>query len=148
MPRGSGLDVLAALAKQDCQAPVVMISGESNIPMAVAAIRAGAHDFLLKPFAAEVIVDRVRDTVRIFRKRQCFVSDQFPGSETLTERQTDVLGELAAGYSNKETARHLGISYRTVEVHRARIMEKVGARNTADLMRIVIGGERRPPAHV
>jgi FixJ family two-component response regulator len=142
---GSGLEVLAALAKRDCQAPILMISGRSNIPMAVAAIKAGAQDFLLKPFAAEVIVDRVRETVRTFRARKSPVSDRFPGSETLSVREGEVLRELAVGLSNKETARNLGISPRTVEVHRARIMEKVGARNTADLMRIAMGGGERLP---
>lgn len=146
LPVGSGLEVLAALARRDCQAPIVMISGESSIPMAVAAIKAGAQDFILKPFAAEVIVDRVRKVVRTIRARKSPVSGQFPGSETLTDRESEVLRDLATGLSNKEAARSLGISPRTIEVHRARIMQKLGARNTADLMRIVIGGGERLPA--
>ena len=71
----------------------------------------------------------------------------FPGHALLTPREREVLTEIAGGASNKEAGRRLGISPRTIEVHRARIMEKIGARNAADLVRIVLGGARSRPGH-
>jgi two-component system, LuxR family, response regulator FixJ len=146
MPAQSGTDVLTTLARRGYEFPVIIISGQGTIPIAVAAIRAGAHDFVTKPFEAGVIIGRIRGAVRAFRQQKPIATSRFPRSETLTLRETDVLDELARGQSNKETARILGISPRTVEVHRGRIMEKVGARNTADLMRIVLGGSSSGPA--
>jgi two-component system, LuxR family, response regulator FixJ len=146
MPAPSGTDVLTTLARRGYQFPVIIISGQGDIPTAVAAIRAGAHDFVTKPFEAEVILDRIHAAVRTFRAQEPIATFRFARSKALTARETNVLDELARGQSNKETARTLGISPRTVEVHRARIIEKVGARNTADLMRIVLGGDSSGPA--
>jgi len=145
MPVRSGLDVLDAVGGARYPAPIVMISGQGDIPMAVLAIKAGAHDFIEKPFDAESVIERVRETVRAYRNRhesrQHTSTRRFPHAETLTAREAEVLDQIAKGLSNKEAGRILGISPRTVEVHRARIMEKVGARNTADLMRIVLSHE-------
>jgi two-component system, LuxR family, response regulator FixJ len=145
MPVRSGLDVLDAVGGAQYPAPIVMISGQGDIPMAVLAIKAGAHDFIEKPFDAESVIERVRATVRAYRsrhdRRQQTSTRRFPHAETLTAREAEVLDQIAKGLSNKEAGRILGISPRTVEVHRARIMEKVGARNTADLMRIVLSHE-------
>jgi FixJ family two-component response regulator len=143
MPIRSGLDVLEAIGGTHFPAPVIMISGQGDIPMAVAAIKAGAHDFIEKPFDAEAVVERVRQAVQTYRERSqrsvsSAASRRFPNAETLTAREVEVLDQITRGLSNKEAGRILGISPRTVEVHRARIMEKVGARNTADLMRIVL----------
>lgn len=140
MPAGSGLDVLEAIGGAQYPAPVIMISGQSDIPMAVAAIKAGAHDFVEKPFDGEAVIERVREAVRarVAARERPMKRRHFPGAETLTAREMDVLDEIARGLSNKEAGRILGISPRTVEVHRARVMEKLGARNTADLMRIVL----------
>lgn len=145
MPLRSGLDVLEAVGGAQYPAPIVMISGQGDIPMAVSAIKAGAHDFIEKPFDAEAVIDRVRETVTAFRARRERgtqpQSRRFPHAETLTAREAEVLEQITKGLSNKEAGRVLGISPRTVEVHRARIMEKIGARNTADLMRIVLSQE-------
>jgi two-component system, LuxR family, response regulator FixJ len=143
MPARSGLEVLEALGGTRYLAPIVMISGQGDIPMAVAAIKAGAHDFIEKPFDAETVVERVRETVAARREHQRrgvqhAGARRFPNAEALTVREAEVLEQITKGLSNKEAGRILGISPRTVEVHRARIMEKVGARNTADLMRIVL----------
>lgn len=146
MPAHSGTDVLTTLARRGYQFPVIIISGHGTIPIAVAAIRAGAHDFVTKPFEADVILDRIQAAVRTFREQKPIAIFRFAGSKALTARETTVLNELARGQSNKETARTLGNSPRTVEVHRARIMEKFGARNIADLMRIVLGGDSSGPA--
>ncbi len=108
MPGRSGLDILKDLNAQDYPAPILIISGQGDIPMAVEAIKHGAVDFIEKPFDAETVA-----------------------------REREVLAQIRAGASNREAGRQLGISSRTIEVHRARIMEKLGAKNAADLVRIV-----------
>jgi FixJ family two-component response regulator len=142
MPSRSGLEVLEAIGGGQSPVPVVMISGQADIPMAVAAIKAGAHDFVEKPFDAEAVIDCVQKAVRVHRERaqgqRAPEERRFKGAETLTAREREVLDQIIRGASNKEAGRTLGISPRTVEVHRARIMEKLQARNTADLMRIVL----------
>jgi FixJ family two-component response regulator len=139
MPGKSGLDVLKALDPATFQAPVFVISGQGDIPMAVSAIKLGAIDFIEKPFDAETVVTRVRDAIAAMERRSGERdATVFPGSDLLTPREKDVLREITAGASNKEAGRILGISPRTIEVHRARIMEKLGARNAADLVRIVL----------
>jgi two-component system, LuxR family, response regulator FixJ len=141
MPGRSGLEVLEALGGHSFGTPVFIISGQGDIPMAVNAIKNGAHDFLEKPFDADEVISRVRDACAARRKRAegsgNKLSMRFPGAEALTPREKDVLEQIAHGASNKEAGRTLGISPRTIEVHRARIMEKLAARNTADLVRIV-----------
>ncbi len=140
MPGRSGLDVLKAIDVAAFPAPVFVISGQGDIPMAVSAIKLGAVDFIEKPFDAETVVGRVRQAIAALNNADAKGQDaaQFPGSDLLTPRERDVLREITAGASNKEAGRRLGISPRTIEVHRARIMEKLGARNAADLVRIVL----------
>ncbi|WP_349359857.1 response regulator [Stappia sp.] len=141
MPGQSGIEILRRLHKDGFQAPVFVISGQGDIPMAVEAIKQGAHDFIEKPFDADTVVTRVRDAIDAAKKaadEPAPMADDFPGADTLTPREREVLREITAGASNKEAGRALGISPRTIEVHRARIMEKLGARNAADLVRIVL----------
>jgi FixJ family two-component response regulator len=144
LPGRSGLAVLKQLADMRFAPPVFVISGQSDIPMAVEAMKLGAIDFLEKPFSAGAMIDRVRDAVRTYCGTLAGRIDglgDFPGMMLLTRRERDVLALVTNGASNKEAGRKLGISPRTVEVHRARIMDKLGARNAADLMRIVLSGE-------
>jgi two-component system response regulator FixJ len=140
MPGRSGLDVLKAMDVTNFPAPVFVISGQGDIPMAVNAIKLGAVDFIEKPFDADTVVTRVRDALATMALNDGKPRDpdDFPGAALLTPRERDVLREITAGASNKEAGRRLGISPRTIEVHRARIMEKLGARNAADLVRIVL----------
>ena len=142
MPGRSGLEILEALGGHDYKTPVFIISGQGDIPMAVTAIKAGAHDFIEKPFEADHVITRVREAVEARSKTNSGgdgskLGKRFAGAELLTPRERDVLQQIAHGASNKEAGRTLGISPRTIEVHRARIMEKLNARNTADLVRIV-----------
>lgn len=151
MPGLSGLDVLKKLNAQHYPAPVFIISGQADIPIAVDAIRHGALDFIEKPFDASTIVARVGAAIEAWVARAKnghgdIGSHQFPGHELLTPREREVLGQIAGGASNKEAGRTLGISPRTIEVHRARIMEKLGAKNAADLVRIVLSEGRAPLA--
>ncbi|MFN8829114.1 MAG: response regulator transcription factor [Labrys sp. (in: a-proteobacteria)] len=146
MPGRSGLDILRELNAQHYPAPIFIISGQGDIPMAVEAIKNGALDFIEKPFDADTVVSHVRDAIAAAERRQKRGGEaglsSFPGREHLTPREREVLGQIAAGASNKEAGRHLGISPRTIEVHRARIMEKLGAKNAADLVRIVMSEGR------
>ncbi len=142
MPGRSGIEILKALNAENYPAPIFIISGQGDIPMAVEAIRNGAFDFVEKPFSADVVLERVKEGITAMRQRQGTdsVLPSFQGADMLTRRELEVLKEITDGASNKEAGRTLGISPRTVEVHRARIMEKLGARNAADLVRIVLGG--------
>jgi two-component system response regulator FixJ len=147
MPGQSGLEILRDLNAQQYPAPIFIMSGVGDIPMAVEAIKSGALDFLEKPFDATTVVTRVREAVEAWTRRASrgngeVLSKQFPGHDLLTSRERDVLGQIAAGSSNKQAGRELGISPRTIEVHRARIMEKLGAKNAADLVRIVLSENR------
>jgi two-component system response regulator FixJ len=144
MPGRSGLDILKELQIQHCAVPLFIISGQGDIPMAVDAIKNGALDFIEKPFNAGTLVARVREAIAAAARRNTEapsssgLAAQFPGRDLLTPREYQVLELIAKGASNKEAGRHLGISPRTIEVHRARVMEKLGARNTVDLVHIVL----------
>ncbi|MCB1472674.1 MAG: response regulator transcription factor [Rhodobiaceae bacterium] len=139
MPGRSGMDILKALDAPHYPSPVFIISGRGDIPTAVSAIKLGAFDFIEKPFDADTVVERVTDALA----RRSASGDSEIAQEvfdSLTPREREVLQEITNGSSNKEAGRTLGISPRTIEVHRARIMEKLGARNAADLVRIVLSG--------
>jgi FixJ family two-component response regulator len=144
IPGKSGLDILKELNAEGYPAPIFIMSGRGDIPMAVAAIRSGAHDFIEKPFRGNDIVTRIKDAIEAHRRQRHDaealpkLSLHFPGREPLSRREREVLAQIVAGASSKEAGRALGISPRTIEAHRAHIMEKLGARNAADLMRIVL----------
>ena len=152
MPGRSGLDVLKELDAPNYPAPVFMISGQTDIPTAVSAIKHGALDFIKKPFEAEAVVAQVRKTMaygqRPGEEAQGNGSHRSSAWSRLTPRELEVLTRITDGASNKEAGRQLGISPRTIEVHRARIMKKIGAKNAADLVRIVLreNGALRQPA--
>jgi FixJ family two-component response regulator len=143
MPGRSGLDILKELNAENYGAPIFIISGQGDIPMAVDAIKNGALDFIEKPLD-DTVVARVREAIAAWERRAARTESNgplkanFPGRERLTPRELEVLSLIASGASNKEAGRQLGISPRTIEVHRARIMEKLGAKNAADLVRIVL----------
>jgi FixJ family two-component response regulator len=147
VPGRSGLDILKELNADDYPAPIFIMSAQGDIPMAVDAIRHGALDFIEKPFRGSIVVQKVRDAIAATARRsssaeQAVTDLHFPGREPLTRREREVLACLISGASNKEAARQLGIGPRTIEYHRARLMEKLGARNIADLVRIVMSEGR------
>jgi two-component system response regulator FixJ len=146
LPDKSGLAVLKELNAQHFPAPIFIVSGDGDVSCAVEAVKSGAFDYLIKPFDARAIVTRVGNAIAGVAKRNAHINGtngmvfEFSGQALLTPREREVLAQIAAGASNKEAGRRLGISPRTIEVHRARIMEKIGARNAADLVRIVLSG--------
>jgi FixJ family two-component response regulator len=149
IPGKSGLDVLKELNNRNHPAPVFMISGKGDIAMAVDAIKHGALDFIEKPFGGAEVVTRVEEAIAAERQRVASRSAErgkfhFPGREPLTAREQEVLTQLVAGSTNKEAGRQLGISFRTIEIHRKRIMEKLGARTAGDLIRIALSENRAP----
>ena len=148
IPGKSGLDILKELHGEDYPAPIFMISGQGDIAMAVNAIKSGALDFIEKPFRGSETVEGWTKRSRLARRQAESSASRistmhFPGREPLTRREREVLEQFTAGASNKEAGRHLGISPRTIEDHRANIMKKLGARNAADLVRIVMTTRRQ-----
>jgi FixJ family two-component response regulator len=136
LPGRSGLEILKDLA--DYPAPIIMVSGHGDIPMAVNAIKGGAVDFIQKPFRAKEIVSQLEGIVTgfSFRNRKDVLGENFslfPGKEPLTRRGRQVLQLLTSGLSNKEAGRTLGISPRTAQDHRANIMRKLEVKSTTEL---------------
>lgn len=148
----SGFDVLKKLRAENCPAPIFVTSAESVIPMAVDAIRNGAADFIVKPIHGGDIVVRIEAALGEFSESATDdtiskMSLSVPGSVPLTVREREVLARLAIGETNKEIARYLGLSVRTVEGYRAGIMRKVGARTAAELLRRVFSHGRYQDRH-
>jgi two-component system, LuxR family, response regulator FixJ len=145
MPGSSGLDILAKLDAKHYAAPVLVVSGRSDVPGVVEAIKRGAFDYIEKHRAGDDLVARVREAVDAVAHRPPDYGawdpsrPAFSGASSLTPREHEVLAEIVGCASNREAATKLGISRRTVEIHRAHIMQKLGAKNSVDLMRIVLG---------
>jgi FixJ family two-component response regulator len=142
IPDKSGLDILKKLRSENYPAPIFMISGQGDISMAVDAIKSGAIDFIEKPFCSGEIIARVKviDTLSRVGNGNHYPKTFLPyvqGRKPLTRREREVLEQIAAGASNKEAGRQLGLSSRTIEDHRANIMKKVGVKNAAELIRRV-----------
>ena len=148
LPGPSGLDFQAELAKANIQIPIIFMTGHGDIPMTVKAMKAGAVDFLTKPFRDQDMLDAVaiaieRDRAR--RKDEKIVAELRAVFETLTARERDVLALVASGLMNKQIAAEIGLAEITVKIHRGHIMRKMGAKSLADLVRMAeMLGVRRP----
>jgi two-component system, LuxR family, response regulator FixJ len=148
MPGLSGLEVLTELDAKNYPAPILIISAQDDVLNVVQAMRNGAYDYIEKQLDGDAIVARVVDAIETWthlRRREeasPALSPAIQGYYQLTRREREVLSQIAGAASNKETARTLGISPRTVEIHRGRIMHKLGAKNSVDLMRIVMNTGR------
>ena len=139
MPGLSGVDLMRRFAEEGRITPIVLITGHGDIDMAVAAIKLGAFDFIEKPFDESRLLESIRNATSDASSRQrtaAELTEMRARMESLTERQRQVLDLAVAGLSNKEIAERLGISFRTVENHRAWMMERTGARNLAELVRM------------
>ena len=139
MPGQSGLELQEALAKAGYYLPIIFVSGRSDIPISVKAMKAGAVDFLTKPFKGTVLLEAVRLSLakdRQVRSSRAEVQEIQRRLETLTAREREVLSLVVAGWLNKRIGYELGISEKTVKVHRARVMEKMRADSVAELVHL------------
>jgi two-component system response regulator FixJ len=146
MPQMSGIELQHALNTRGVALPVIVLSGYADVPLAVEAMKAGAFEFIQKPFNATTLqasVSRALTWGQTLRLRHDKKYAALGLLERLTERERDVFNYLTEGYANKVVAYQLGISPRTVEVHRARILEKLDASCLADLVRIAHDAELR-----
>ncbi len=144
MPGMDGMQLQQELNRRNIQLPLIFLTGHGDIPMSVKAIKAGAVDFLTKPVTRESLLSSVRTAImesqRLIRE---LVNGQDAKSRLaeLTEREREVMALAIAGAPNKEIARRLGISHRTVEIHKSKIMHKTGATNLLELARIANEGK-------
>ncbi len=139
MPEMTGLDLLRALRAQGRDIPVIVITGHGDVPMAVAAMKAGASDFFEKPFDDEALLASVRKALAGTADTEPEPSDDARlRLEQLSMRERQVLNGLLDGLSNKTIAYDLGISARTVEIYRAKLMTKMGAASFAELVRLAM----------
>jgi FixJ family two-component response regulator len=150
LPGPSGLDFQAELAKADIQIPIIFMTGHGDIPMTVKAMKAGAIDFLTKPFRDQDMLDAVATAIerdRTRRKDQKAVAELRAVFETLTTRERDVFVLVASGLMNKQIAAEIGLAEITVKIHRGHLMRKMGARSLADLVRMaeMLGVRRTKP---
>lgn len=138
MPGMTGLELQAALHERQIEVPVVVLTAHGDVATARAALKNGAFDFLEKPIDDAMLLDVLRNALRVDRERRAAETARAATDsrfERLTEREREILAFIAAGHQNRDIAAKLGISARTVEVHKARIMEKLDCHSLAELMR-------------
>ncbi len=141
MPGMSGLELQEKLVAMNEDVPIVFITGHGDIPMAVEAMRRGALDFLRKPFRDQELLDRIQEALSLDARHRLEAADLATLRERvadLTPREQEVFHRVATGQANKVIAIELGISERTVEIHRSNVMQKTGSRSLADLVRLLI----------
>jgi two-component system, LuxR family, response regulator FixJ len=139
MPGMSGLELQQELNKRGCSIPVIFVTGHGDVPMAVEAMKKGAYDFVQKPFRDQDLLDRVNRALQVDAEQR----QELAGKEevvhrwsTLTPREKEVMALIVEGKANKVIAMDLNLSERTVEIHRARVMEKMKVRSVAQLVKL------------
>ena len=141
MPQMSGLELHEKLDALGSQLPIIFVTGHGDVPMAVSALQRGACDFIEKPFTNEDLLSRIRRALELDsqisarRQRDSVIEHRL---RLLTQREREVMELVVAGKLNKQVADELNISMKTVEAHRARVMEKMGARTLAELVKAVM----------
>jgi two-component system response regulator FixJ len=141
MPEMSGLELQEQLNLKGAVLPVIFITGHGDVPMAVEAMQAGACDFLQKPFRDQDLIDRIQRALDKDRTNRAALEERTLIRErllSLTPREREVLAMVTSGKANKIMAADLGVSQRTIEIHRARVMEKMSAASLAQLVRMVM----------
>ena len=139
MPGLGGLELQEELIKRDSTLPIIFITGHGDVPMAVDAMQKGAVDFIQKPFRDQDLLDRIREALKTDaerREEQQKHAEVAERLDRLTNREREVFHLVVTGKPNKVIAYELGVSQRTVEIHRARVMEKMQARSLADLVKM------------
>jgi FixJ family two-component response regulator len=148
MPEMSGLEVQAILNERRIDLPVIFITGAAEVPIAVTAMKGGAYDFLEKPFDNDVLLERVRQCIAAHARRNGMPgaggNRYEQGLTLLTPRETEVLQLMLTGKTSKMIARVLGVSHRTVDIHRSRVMEKMQAKTLAELVRMELSRHTSP----
>ena len=147
MPGLGGMELQERLVQRGSTLPIIFVTGHADVPMAVEAMQKGAFDFIQKPFRDQELLERVGAALAADEQQR---ADGFERAEvvareqTLTNREREVMALVVAGKPNKIIAHELGTSQRTVEIHRARVMEKMGAQSLADLVRISLAMHAAP----
>lgn len=141
MPGISGLDLQHILAERGIDMPIVFVTGHGDVPMAVRALKNGAVDFIEKPFNDQVLLDTIQAAVQKHRsrlKQRAELENLQTRYDNLTSREQEVMDRVVTGMPNRDVAEELGISVKTVEVHRAKVMEKMQARSIAELVKMAM----------
>ncbi|SIT13390.1 response regulator FixJ [Paracoccus saliphilus] len=144
MPEMNGVELLQQLQREDAMIPAIVITGHADVPMAVEAMKAGALDFIEKPFVDEVLLDAVAGAIAELGRKLRNAEDVLATRQRidqLSERERQVMEGIVAGLPNKTIAYNLNISPRTVEAHRANVMARMNARNLPALVRMVLAAE-------
>jgi len=140
MPGMSGLELQQRLIESHSEAPLIFITGHGDVPMAVTAMKRGAADFIQKPFRDQELIDRIHQALEQDKARRAARREEREIRErikTLTPREAEVMHRVVSGQANKVIAMDLGVSQRTVELHRARVMRKLRMRSLAELVQAV-----------
>lgn len=141
MPGTSGMELLDSLKGRGVQLPIIMISGHGDVPMAVQALKRGAMDFLEKPFRDQELLEQIAKAIEVDqarRKKAESVAGIRTRLDKLTPREREVMELVVAGYANKQVAAKLGLSEKTIEVHRSRVMSKMRAKTLPCLVKMAI----------
>lgn len=139
LPGMSGLEFQRDLAARNMPIPIIFITGHGDIPMSVEAMKAGAMEFLTKPFRGQVLIDAIQKAIerdRAARQEQARLAELRRRLDLLTAREREVMQRVIAGLLNKQIAAELGTSERTIKIHRSNLMRKMGAESLPDLVRM------------
>ncbi len=145
MPGISGLDLQQRLKKMGSGVPVIIVTGHADVPMAIQAMKAGAFDFIEKPYSDQLLLERIQCAIEqddCFKKQQVINNEINQRIDSLTPREREVMGLVVSGHSNKSIAKELGVSIKTVEVHRGNLMTKMQAKSLSELVRLVMSSSR------
>lgn len=145
MPGISGLDLQQRLKKMGSKVPVIIVTGHADVPMAIQAMKAGAFDFIEKPYSDQLLLERIQCAIEqddCFKKQQTINNEINQRIDSLTPRELEVMGLVVSGHSNKSIAKELGVSIKTVEVHRGNLMSKMQAKSLSELVRLVMSSSR------
>ena len=139
LPQVSGLDIQAELTKAQIHIPIIFVTGHGDVPMSVKAMKAGAVEFLTKPFRDQDLLDAVKvalERSRVSRTNEKAISELKTKFQTLTPREQQVMARVTGGYLNKQIAAEIGVTEITVKVHRGNVMRKFGTKSLAELVKI------------